>query len=679
MADPILDSFKLRHLRLKNRIMSTSHEPSYSHEGMPKEQYQLYHEAKAKGGLALSMFGGSACVSPDSPSAFGNLRMNQDEIVPWLQQFSERIHQHDVALMCQLTHLGRRGNGADGPWLPLIAPSPIREPAHRSFPKEMEDFDFKRVVRDFVAAARRCQQGGLDGIEIMASGHLIDCFFSPLTNKRSDDYGGSLANRARLALEVFAAIRASVGDDYIIGTRMVFDEELPDGLQLQESLEITRLIHQEARLDFITVNQGHIDTDAGLANMIPGMGTPAAPFLDTAAKVKREFPDVAIFHAGRIQDIATARHALRENCLDMVGMVRAHMADPEMVNKVKSGDEERIRPCVGAGYCIDRIYVGQQALCIHNAATGREQFMQHSIQRSESPGLRTLVVGAGPAGLEAARILALRGHKVQIFEANSEAGGQVAIAARAPRRAELAGIIDWRVQELRALGIEVQCNSYLEAEDIIAEQPDVVIIATGGLPNTEFITQGSEHALSCWDVLTASSGLNGSVLVYDDNGSHQAYSTAEYLAKGGAQVHLVSPERGLAVDIGGINYPAYLRALYQYEAQITLNHKLESIDKSASGYLVNFSNEYSQRQLQLSCDHIVVEHGTLALADVYFDLKPQSINLGEIDHQALILGAQQQVRNNERGLFQLYRLGDAQCCGNIHSAIYDAARICQNL
>ena len=679
MPDPILQPLQLRHLRLKNRIMSNSHEPSYSHEGMPKLQYQLYHESKAKGGLALTMFGGSACVSPESPSAFGNLRMERDEIIPWLQQFSERIHQHDVALMCQLTHLGRRGDASGGDWLPLLAPSPLREPAHRSFPKQMEDFDFKRVARDFAAAAVRCKEGGLDGVEIMASGHLVDSFLSPLTNKRSDAYGGSLANRARFVLEVFNAVRAAVGDDYIVGTRMVFDECLEGGLRPEESLEVARMIHNEARLDFITVNQGHIDTDAGLAAHIPGMGTPAAPFLNLVKQVKAEL-QIATFHAGRIQDLATARHALNDDCLDMVGMVRAHIAEPAMVNKVNDQAEHRIRPCVGAGYCIDRIYVGHQALCIHNAATGREEFMQHDISRSAKPGLKAVVVGAGPAGLEAARVLALRGHHVEVYEANSDPGGQISIAARASRRKELIGIVDWRVAELAEMGVEVQCNQYLEAEDVLAKEPDVVIVATGGLPNIEFFDGGGEHALSTWDVFSGSS-FKGSVIVYDDNGSHQGYSAAEHLMGMGASVHLVTPERSLAPDVGGINYPAYLRALHKHQAQISLNSRIHSVAKASgtSGYKVNFRNEYTSELMELHCDHLVVEHGTLPLADIYFDLKPHSINLGEVDQQALMIGAQQQLRNNERGRFQLYRLGDAIASSNIHGAIFDAARICQNL
>src|SRR5262245_40873533 len=188
MADPLLQPFQLKHLRLKNRIMSTSHEPAYSEEGKPKLKYQLYHEEKAKGGLAMTMIGGSSIVAPDSPQAFGNLDVSNDEIVPYFRQLAARVHPHDCAVMCQITHLGRRTNWNKEHWLPIISASAVREPTHRAFPKEMELFDIKRVIKSYGQAARRCREGDLDGIELEAYGHLMDSFWSPRSNLRHDDY-----------------------------------------------------------------------------------------------------------------------------------------------------------------------------------------------------------------------------------------------------------------------------------------------------------------------------------------------------------------------------------------------------------------------------------------------------------------------------------------------------------
>ena len=209
----LLQPFQLRHLTLRNRIMSTSHEPAYSEQGRPGLRYRLYHEEKAKGGIALTMIGGSAVVAPDSPPAFGNLHLFDDRIVNDLQALARAVHAHGAAVMCQITHLGRRTYWNRADWLPVLAPSPVREPAHRSFPKAMEDHDIRRIVCAYGAAARRCRAGGMDGIEIEAYGHLLDAFWSPATNRRTDGYGGSLDNRMRFGLEVLGEIRTQVGSD----------------------------------------------------------------------------------------------------------------------------------------------------------------------------------------------------------------------------------------------------------------------------------------------------------------------------------------------------------------------------------------------------------------------------------------------------------------------------------
>src|SRR6476620_8330199 len=195
--DPLLSPLRIKHLTLRNRIMSTAHEPNYSEGGLPKDRYRLYHVEKAKGGIALTMTAGSAIVSADSPPAFGNLHAYRDEIVPWIKRLTDGVKEHGAAIMIQLTHLGRRTGWNRGDWLPVLAPSPIREPAHRAFPKEMEDWDIERIITDYADAAERMRAGGMDGIELECYGHLIDGFWSPATNMRTDEYGGSLDNRLR--------------------------------------------------------------------------------------------------------------------------------------------------------------------------------------------------------------------------------------------------------------------------------------------------------------------------------------------------------------------------------------------------------------------------------------------------------------------------------------------------
>lgn len=533
--DPLLQPYQLKHLRLKNRIMSTAHEPAYSEDGLPKVAYRLYHAEKAKGGMALTMTAGSAIVSPDSPAAFGNLQAYRDEIVPWLSELADGCHEYDCAVMIQLTHLGRRTNWNQADWLPILAPSPIREPAHRAFPKQAEDWDIERIVADYAAAAERMQAAGLDGIEFEAYGHLMDSFWSPATNRRDDEYGGGLDNRLRFTWRVIDAVRAAVGPEFIVGIRMVADEDCDKGLSKQEGMEIARRIAASGRFDFINLIRGRIETDALLTKVIPIHGMASAPHLDFAGEVRAEtkFP---VFHAARIADVATARHAIATGKLDMVGMTRAHMADPHITNKVMRGQEHRIRPCVGATYCLDRIYEGGEALCIHNAATGREAAIPHEIPKAQGPAKRVVVVGAGPAGLEAARVATERGHNVTVLEATSQAGGQIRLLARNPRRKEMIGIVDWRLAELEHLGVPIRYDTWAEADDVLAFEPDVVIIATGGIPQSPPLEAGDGLVTASWDIIGGAAKPADRVLVYDDHGGFQGMTAAEMVAHSGSSL-----------------------------------------------------------------------------------------------------------------------------------------------
>lgn len=675
MNDPLLQPFQLKHLTLKNRILSTSHEPSYAEDAKPKLRYQLYHEEKAKGGVALTMFGGSANIAPDSPAAFGQIYVGDDDILPYFREMADRIHRHGAALMCQITHMGRRTYWDTENWLPVIAPSPLREPAHRAIPKEMEHADIQRVIRQYGSAARRCQMGGLDGVEIEAYGHLFDSFWTPLVNHRADEYGGDLERRMRFSLEALAEIRKQVGDDFIVGIRMSGDESTPGGLTQEDCIEIMRRLAATGMLDFINVIKGWIATDEGLSHVIPNMGTPGGPHLPMVAKIREEI-DLPLFHAARIADVATARYAIRDGILDMVGMTRALMADPHIVRKIERGEEEQIRPCVGMGYCIDRIYVGREALCIHNPATGREETIPHLITRAKAAPRRIVVVGAGPAGLEAARVCAERGHHVVLFEANGQVGGQVQIAARAPRRADIIGITDWLYAQVKRQGVDVRLNHYAESDDVLAEKPDAVVLATGGMPDTEFLTEGADLVTSAWDILGGSVKPAARVLFFDDQGNHASYSCVEFLAEQGARVELVTPDRMLAQEIGGTSYPAYLKSFYDHNVTVTLNHRLVRVTRREGRLCATLFNEYNKTTLERITDRVVVEIGTLPMSELYLALQGDSSNNGEVDMDAFIDCRPQTLVRNAQGTYQLFRIGDAVAGRNIHAAIYDARRLC---
>ena len=671
--DPLLQPYKLKHLTLRNRIIMTSHEPAYPEDGMPKERYRAYHVERAKGGVAMTMTAGSAAVSKDSPPVFNNLLVYKDEVVPWMKDLTDAVHEQGAAVMIQLTHLGRRTRWDKEFWLPVVSSTHEREAAHRAFPKKAEDWDIERIIKDYADAAERMKAGGMDGIELMAYGHLIDQFWSPLTNKLEGPYGGSVENGLQLTFDILSEIRKRVGPDFIVGVRYTGDENMEGGLTKEDGLNISKRLKESGQVDFLNVVRGHIDTDAGLTDVIPIQGMKNSPHLDFAGEI-RSATDFPTFHAAKIPDVATARHAIASGKLDMVGMTRAHLTDPHIVRKIMEKREDDIRPCVGANYCLDRIYQGGAAHCIHNPATGRETSIPHEIEKADSQK-KLVIVGAGPGGLEAARVAAERGHEVVVFEAASEAGGQIRLTAQSSRRKEMISIIDWRMSQCMAMGVQFHFNTWAEAETVKAENPDVVIIATGGLPHTEVLTSGNDLVVSSWDLISGDVKPGSNVLVYDDAGDHAGLQAAEIIAKSGAKVEVMTPDRSFAPEVMAMNLVPYMRTLQKLDTIFTVTYRLMAVEKHGNQLVAKVGSDYGGVQKERTFDQIVVNHGTIPLDELYFDLRPDSRNLGEVDYDAFINGAAQEVNRNEGGEYQLFRIGDAISARNTHAAIYDALRL----
>lgn len=670
--DPLLQPLDIKHVRLRNRVLSTSHASGLEVNGMPDEAYQLYHEEKARGGVGLSMFGGSSNVDLDSPNIFRQLNVGTDAIIPYFQRFSERMHALDTALMCQITHLGRRGDPYAGDRLPTIGPSPIRETLHRSIPRQMDDHDIARVVEAFAVAALRCKEGGLDGIETLAGGHLIGQFLSPTTNRREDRFGGSIENRCRFALMVHEAMRRRVGDRFLIGIRLTIDEGPDGGLSFEDSVEIALILQKEGAVDFFNANYGRMDTTRGLVEeSLPAMGLPLAPWVEPVGEFRREV-GLPVFHAARISDAASARYAIAQGKLDMVGMTRAHMADPYLVAKLAAGREKEIRPCVGASHCQSP----QRPSCLHNPATGREQVLRHVIPRSSRPGRKVVVVGGGPAGLEAARISAERGHDVTVYEAAPDLGGQVRIAAAGSWRRDLLGIIDWRVSELERLGVPVRLNSYMDEEAIAALTPDVVIIATGGLPQID-LQYGGDLCQHTWDLLTGQVSLRGDVLVYDGTGRHPAPIAAELLKTSGANVSYASLDSQLAEELTYFERFSWKKRLRKLSVEPRFETSLLGVEREGNRLRADLFDEITRERSHILVDHVVVEQGSLPIDEVFTGLRAQSANDGTIDLNAFVQASPQPAMSTDG--FDLFRIGDAVSSRNIHSAMLDASRICLGL
>jgi len=673
--DPLLQPFTLKHLTLKNRIMSTSHACGLEEHGLPKDRYQSYHEEKAKGGIALTMFGGSSNVAPDSPNIFHQLNVGTDAIIPYLQRFSERIHRHGAAIMCQIAHLGRRGDPFADNWLPTIGPSVIRETAHRSFPKEMDEHDIARVVSAYADAAQRCQTGGLDGIETLAGGHLIGQFLSPSMNRRTDRFGGSLENRCRFGLMVFEAIRRRVGDRFLVGFRYVVDEgDGKNTLSAEQCLAIARIFERAGCIDFFNAIYGRMDTEMALAmHNMPGMASPIAPWLRAVGAFKREV-GLPVFHAARISDTSSARYAIREGLLDMVAMTRAHIADPYIVAKLHAGQESAIRPCVGATHCQSQ----HRPSCLHNPSSGREQALPHRIARADPAGRKIVIIGGGPAGLEAARVCGERGHKVVLFEAAGQLGGQVLMAVRASWRKDLIGVIDWRKQEIERLGTDIRLDTFAEHNDVLREAPEVVIVATGGTPDLEWL-DGAAHCTSVWDALTGNVPLADEVIVYDGTGRHPAPQFAELASREGRQVSLVSLDAQLAMELTYAERAIWKKRIYELGIPMIFDHQLERVERRDNRLVATFRNLMTEATVERSADQIVVEHGTLPEDGLFHTLRAHAANDGVTDIDALLNRRAQPWTLAPDRRFELHRIGDAVASRNIHTAVLDALRLCQTL
>jgi mycofactocin system FadH/OYE family oxidoreductase 2 len=611
---PLLFSpLRLGSLTLKNRICMSAHADSLGEQGLPTERAVRYYEARARGGAGLLMCFGSASVHPASSARVWNgIELFDDRVIPYLSAFADTMHEHGVPCLAQITHKGRRGTSDANDFRPLVGPSPVREPNHRETPHELDRDAIPEIVRAFADAALRLKQGGFDGCELMASAcHLVDQFWTPRVNRRTDEYGGDLGSRMRFGIEVLQAIRERVGADFVIGIRMTGDEMLEGGLDREAAQEIAGKLDDLGILDYFNVVGASCETYATEAMTVPDMSFPLAPYAGLAASIK-SVVKVPVIAAGRINDPALAERVLRDGQADLCVMTRALIADPDLPRKSREGQLDDIRLCYGYNSgCIDRIYTGKGVTCVQNAVVGRER--EWSELPAAKRSLKVVIVGGGPAGLECARVARLRGHSVVLFEKKGELGGQTLIARRAPARQDFDGACRYTSRQCEKLGVEIRLGAEADAAAVLRESPDVVVVATGARPLRPAIPGLDHNGASAWDVLLGRIPSGSRVLVIDEEYGYQAPSVAEFLLDRGKQVAMVTSERSIGSFLGPTTAPPTFQRLFT--KGVTLHCHLSVVRLEERGAIGR--NVWSGREEALApFDAFVYAYGGEAVNDL---------------------------------------------------------------
>jgi 2,4-dienoyl-CoA reductase-like NADH-dependent reductase (Old Yellow Enzyme family)/thioredoxin reductase len=577
---------QIGHITVKNRICCSGHADALARDGMPDDVERRYYEEKARGGVGFMVCFGSASVHPSSTARDWNgVELFDDRVIPHLEKFSTTMHQHNVPVVCQITHRGRRGRSIDL-WNRLYGPSDVREPNHRENPHPLDPETIDEFVVAFADAAWRLKQGGFDGCEIMASHcHLIDQFWTLNANRRDDEYGsGNIENRMRFGVRVIEAVRERVGPEFIIGIRLTGDDLTENGLDNRQMQEICMRLDALKLLDYFNVIGGTAETFVGEAAAVPNMSFKLGLYTYLAASI-RKIVNVPVITFGRIVDPVQAEKVLASGEADLVIMNRALIADPHMPNKARAGQLDDIRQCMGYNEgCIDRIYTGRGVTCVQNPVIGREgQWAE--LKASTGSRKKVVVVGGGAAGLEAARVARIRGHQVVLFEGNSELGGQTLIARRAPGRQDFDGATRWSSLQCRKVGVDIRMNTTADVETVLAESPDIVFVATGATARRPELEGMERHTVvSAWDVLLGKvAGLGKVLLVIDEEYGHQGPTTAEHLLDRGHDVDLITSHEVIGSFLGSTTRPPLLTRCFKKGIQFYHHLRAEAIKE---GHLI---------------------------------------------------------------------------------------------
>jgi mycofactocin system FadH/OYE family oxidoreductase 2 len=641
---------------IPNRIVFAAHLTNLSEDNMPGSRLAAYYAERAKGGCGL-IITEEQSVHP-SDWAYQPLVHGFDpRVVPYYRRMTRAVREYGTRMFAQINHNGMQASSIYSR-RPVLGPSSIVDPIHREMCKEIEPEEIAEIVQSYALVASHVRDGGFDGAELQSShSSLMRQFFSPYYNRRADAYGGSLENRMRFALEVIAAIRAKIGRDFTLGIRLCGDELIPAGLTLDDVIEIARRLEATGQLDFINTSIGEFHN----LYMVEGsMHTPPGYQLFVSASI-REAVKLPVFCTGRIKDPVQAERILSEGLADMVDVVRGQICDPQFARKAREGRTEAIRLCISCNqYCIGRMGLNLSLGCIQTPATGNE--LRFPAIAPASPRVQprprrapsVMVVGGGPGGMQAAKVAALRGFRVTLYERAQELGGQINLIVRVPSRVEFGDAARNLRRELLEAGLESRLGIEVTASLIEEEQPDVVILATGSRPALPALPGADlPHVATTWQALQGEkTALPGdSVLIYDQVGFQQATSVAEWLAERGCHVEVVTGQFYVGGDLGvTLDLELWYRRVLARGVRLTANHFLAGLGPSSATIINNYTGQ--PRQIE-----------GLALAVMAI---PQTSN------ESLYQQLQGKVK-------RLYRVGDCIAPRRVEQAILDGERVARAL